>query len=257
MAFNLVLQCFLQVTEGVQVFYFDLGAEFFRSARAHAYVGIAAKRAFFHVAIADAGVKHDLAERGEVGIGLLGRAHVRFGDDFAEGRATAIVVDVRLGGGLRETFVEIFRCVFFQVKPRDANPFLGAANFDFQPATGSEGQFVLRDLVALGQIGVEIVFSGEARMFVDRAIQGERGTHGHFDGALVHDGESSRQAEAHRADVGVRRIAEPRRAAAKDLRSGEQLDVDFQADDRLVFREHFRRQRSCLWSGFRHNRRRL
>src|SRR5438132_1419602 len=107
-------------------------------------------------------------------------------------------------------------------------------------------QYELRDLVALGQIGVEIVFSGEARMFVDRAIQGERGTHGHFDGALVHDGESSRQAEAHRADVGVRRIAEPRRAAAKDFRSGEQLDVDFQADDRLVFREHIRRERSCL-----------
>jgi len=31
------------------------------------------------------------------------------------------------------------------------------------------------------------------------------------------------------------------------------LDVDFQADDRLVFREHFGREGRFLWSGFRHN----
>ncbi len=77
--------------------------------------GVAAERAFFHVAIADAGVEEDLAERGEVGVGLLGCAHVRLGDDFAERGAAAVVVDVCLLGGLREAFVKIFCGVFFQV----------------------------------------------------------------------------------------------------------------------------------------------
>ncbi len=162
-----------------------------------------------------------MAERGEVGVGLFGRTHVRLGDDFAQRSAAAVVVDVSLLGGLCEAFVKIFRGVFFEVKAGDADAFFGAANFDLEPAAGSKGQFVLRDLVALGEVRVEIVFPGEARMAVDGAIQRERGTHGHFDGALVEHGESSGQAEADGAYVGVRRIAEARRATAEDFRSGE------------------------------------
>ncbi len=77
-----------------------------------------------------------MAERGEVGVGLFGSAHVRLGDDFAERSAAAVVVNVSLGGGLRETFVKIFRGVFFEVKAGDANAFFGATNFDFEPAAG-------------------------------------------------------------------------------------------------------------------------
>ncbi len=89
-------------------------------------------------------------------------------------------------------------------------------------------------------------------MIVDGAIQCKRGAHSHFDGTFVQNGESSGQAEAHRADVGVRRIAETRGAPTEDFCACEQLDVDFQADDGLVFRQNFRRERDRLWSGFRH-----
>jgi hypothetical protein len=75
-------------------------------------------------------------------------------------------------------------------------------------------------------------------MIVDGAIQCKRGAHGHFDGTFVQDGESAGQAEAHRADVGVWRVAEAGRAPAEDFRPGEELDVDFEADDGFVFREH-------------------
>src|SRR5216684_9362744 len=71
-ALDFVFESFLEVAEGVEIFYFDLGAELFRTAGADAYVGVAAERAFFHVAIADAGIEHDLAERGEIGVGLFG-----------------------------------------------------------------------------------------------------------------------------------------------------------------------------------------
>ena len=174
-ALDFVFERFLQEAEGVQIFHFDLGAELLGAAQADADVGVAAERAFFHVAVADAGVEQDLAERGEVGVGLFGRAHVGLGDDFGERGAAAVVVDVGLGGGLREAFVEIFGGVFFDVEARDADAFFCAGDFDFDVAAGGEREFELGDLVALGEVGVEIIFAGEAGVFVDGAVEGERG----------------------------------------------------------------------------------
>src|SRR5438046_9825148 len=96
-AFNYIFERFLQETEGVEIFDFDFGPEFARATPAHADIGVAAERAFLHIAVADAGVEHDLAERGEIGVGLLGRADVRLGNNFDERSAAAVVVDIGLG----------------------------------------------------------------------------------------------------------------------------------------------------------------
>ena len=76
-------------------------------------------------------------------------------------------------------------------------------------------------------------------MLVDRTIQRERGAHGQFDGAFVQDRQSAGQAEADRANICVGRIAKAVRAGAENFGVGQKLDVDFQADDGLVFREDF------------------
>ena len=70
--FDLVFERFLQVAEGIQIFHFRLGAEFFGAASAHADVRIATQRTFLHVAVADFGVQHHLFERREIGICLGG-----------------------------------------------------------------------------------------------------------------------------------------------------------------------------------------
>ena len=121
-------------------------------------------------------------------MGFFGRANIGFGDDFDQWSATAVVIDVSLRGGLRKTFMKVFRGVFFEVKAGDADALCGTGDFDVKPAARGERQFVLRDLVAFGEVGVEIVLAGEARTLVDRAVQRERGAHGHFDGALVENG---------------------------------------------------------------------
>ena len=54
------------------------------------------------------------------------------------------------------------------------------------------------------------------------------------DRLLVGDRQRSRLAEADRAGVRVRRRAELELAAAEHLRLGQQLDVDLEADHRLV-----------------------
>src|SRR5207245_4403650 len=116
---------------------------------ADADVGVTAERAFLHVGVADAGIEEDLAEGGEVGVGLVGRAHVRVGNDFAERSAAAVVVNVGLGGGLREALVKIFRGVFLEMEARDADTFScarrggQAGDFDLEMAVGGEGQFVV------------------------------------------------------------------------------------------------------------------
>ncbi len=87
--------------------------------------------------------------------------------------------------GLRETFVEIFGGVFFDVETRDADALFCAGDFDFDVAGGGERKLELGNLVALGKVGIEIIFAGEAGVFMDGAVEGERGAAGHFDDAFI------------------------------------------------------------------------
>src|SRR5258708_14450690 len=89
-------------------------------------------------------------------------------------------------------------------------------------------------------------------MFMHGAMQREGSPGSHFDRALVEQRKRTWKAEAHRAGVGIGRVAETCRAATENLRLGQQLDMDFQPDDRLVFREQFRRDGGRIWSGFSH-----
>jgi hypothetical protein len=115
----------------------------------------------------------------------------------------------------------------------------------------------LRNLVSLGKVGIEIIFAGETRTLVHGAVQGERGAHGHFDRALVEHGKRAGETEAHRTDIAVWRIAEARRAATEDFGFAEQLDMDFEADNRLVFRQDFWRHGRFFRNGFRHKERHI
>src|SRR5262249_57657258 len=103
--------------------------------------------------------------------------NVRLRDDFGERRATTVVVDVRLGGGLRKTLVQVFCRVILEMEPGDADALLRARYVDVEPTPGCERKLVLRDLVALGEVGVEIVFAREARTLFDAALATERGPH--------------------------------------------------------------------------------
>ena len=106
MALDFVFEGFGEVAKRVEILDLDLGAEILGPAQAHADVGVTAERTFFHVAITHTSIEKDLAKRGEVSIGLVGRAHVRLGNNFAKGRAAAIEVHVGFIAGLRQAFVE-------------------------------------------------------------------------------------------------------------------------------------------------------
>ncbi len=244
LALDLVLEGGADEAEGVDVFDLDLGAELLLAAGTDGDVGVAAERAFFHVAVGDAGVEEDLLEAGEVLVGLVGGADVGLGDDLDQRRAAAVEVDVGARGGVGEAVVEALAGVLFHVQAGDADalvlPF-GASGTSIQPCS-ARGLSNWRDLVALGQIGIEVVFAGEDGAFADLAVEGERGQDGELDGLLVEDGQGSGQAEADGADVGVGLGAEAVGAAAEGLGLGEELDVDFESDDGFVLGENVGRK---------------
>src|SRR5258708_36580989 len=109
---------------------------------------------------------------------------------------------------MRKTVVERFAGVFLQMQARDADAFFFTVNFDFEPAVRGQGQFELRDLVALGQVWIKIILAGKAGMLVNGAVEGPGGAHGHFDGALVKNRERAGEAETDRPYVGIWRRAD-------------------------------------------------
>ena len=93
---------------------------------------------------------------------------------------------------------------------------------------------VLADLVALRQVGVEVVLAVEDRARRDLALE-RRGDHQRVaDRLLVGHRQRPGMAEADRAGVDVRLVAERQRAAAEHLRPRRELDVDLEPDHGLV-----------------------
>ena len=124
--------------------------------------------------------------------------------------------------------------VVFHVDARDADALVRAGHVDIDPAVLGQRLIVLRNLVALGQIRIEVILAGEDRAGVHRAVQRQRGLDGEFHSMAVQHRQRARQTQANRADIGIGRRSETGGAAAENLGSRGQLDVHFQADHRLV-----------------------
>ncbi len=169
------------------------------------------------------------------------RAQVRLGNNFGERRAAAVVVHVAFFRGVRKSFVQIFRGVIFKMQSRDADALGLAVVLDFKPAARGQRQFVHRNLVALGQVRIKIIFSCEARKFLHVQMQRQRCADAQLNRALVQHGQSAGQAEAYRTRVRIRRIAKARRARTERLGQCLELHVDFETDDRLIARHDFGR----------------
>ena len=95
--------------------------------------------------------------------------------------------------------------VFFEVDADDADLLGAALAVDFDPAALAQGLLVLRDLVALGQVGIDVVFARKNAAMLDLAMEGHAGHNRQLDGATVDHGQGAGLAGTHRADMGVGR----------------------------------------------------
>ena len=124
--------------------------------------------------------------------------------------------------------------VLLQMDPVEPDLPRTGGGLDGDAASFTHRQVVLRDLVALGQIRIEVVLAGEHRRAAQ--LRAHRQTHaqGHLHRIVVQDGQRTGHAQADRTGVLVRRRPEGRGTAAEDLGAGSQLRMDLEPDDQLV-----------------------
>ncbi len=164
--------------------------------------------------------------------------HVRLADDLQQRHAAAVQIHQRVRA--RHTrpvlHVEQLAGVFFEMHAAHANLFGAGSRVNQHPAVRRQRQFVLRDLIAFGQVGIKIILAREDVLALDLAIERQPHANGELDGAAVDHRQRARLAGADGANVAVRfggrRIHDG--AAAEHFRSREQFGVDFESNDRFV-----------------------
>jgi hypothetical protein len=229
---HLVIDRLLQEAEGVEVLDLAPGAELRGALLAHRDVGVAAERALLHVAVADVDPAHQRVQRAGVGHRLGGRAHVGLGDDLEQRCAGAVEVDA---GHAVEVLVQALAGVFLEVGAGQAHRLLigglALADADRDRAADHDRQVHLADLVALGEVGVEVVLAREHALLgdvgADRQAEADRA----LDRAAVEHRQHAGQGDVHRARLAVGLGAEGGAGAGEDLAGGVELGVDFQPDD--------------------------
>ncbi len=127
-------------------------------------VGIAAERAFLHLAVGDAEVAEGEAQFFETSLGVLGGANVGLGDDLQEGDTRAVQVDLGEAAGA----VGELAGVFFEVdagQPAATAACAVLLRGDLKPAAPAEGEIILADLIILRKVGIIVILAvplGEA-----------------------------------------------------------------------------------------------
>ncbi len=198
-------------------------------------VGVAAQVGFLHIGFRDADPAQDLAQADHVLGGLVRRAQVGRGDHLDQRDAAAVEIDqsaVVLVLGLAG--------VLFEVQLRDGDPadvgLPASLHRHVQVTAARQRHIVLGDLVALGQVGVEIVLAVEERDRLDIGVHGSRQQDAFLDHGFVQHRQHARHTAAYRTDVGVWLvIPRIRLAGAEDLGGGVELDMGFESDDGFVF----------------------
>ena len=149
--------------------------------------------------------------------------HVGFGDDLDERHTGTIQIDERLGRR-----VDQLAGVFFHVDAMQTH----AADLSAR----RQRLFELRDLISLGQVGIEIVLAREDGVRVNLATVGDGRAQRQLHRFAVQHRQRSRISEANGADAGVGWGAEGRGAGTENFRRRQKTGMHFQTDDRFPLR---------------------
>ena len=236
----------LDGAERVDVLGLGAGAEHAAALRGQREVHVGTQVALVHPGLGDAEGHDQVAQLLHVGAGdgrsLLPRAEDRAGDDLDEGDAGAVVVDQGVVGAVDATRgptdVRGLPGVLLHVRALDLHAEGLPVDLDVHVPVEGDGLVVLAGLEVLRHVRVEVVLPGEAAPLGDVAVQREADADRGLDRLAVDHRHRAGQAQAGRAHVGVGLPAEGGRAAAEHLGGGVELDVDLQAQRRVVRRQY-------------------
>ena len=109
-----------------------------------------------HIAIACAQILQDLAQFDDIGGGLFGATNIRTADNLHQAHARPVKIDK---GHVGIHVVDRFTGVLFHMDPFDPNTARNAWLHIYDHfALANDRVIKLADLIALGQIRVEVVF---------------------------------------------------------------------------------------------------
>ena len=125
--------------------------------------------------------------------------------------------------------------VLLQVQPLDADSStrLAVGSVDLHLALADDRLLVLRDLIALRQVGIEVVLAVEHGDEVDLRVEPQARAHRLRDAGLVDHRQHARHGRIDERDVGVGLAAELGGGAGEQLGLGGDLGVHLQADHHL------------------------
>ena len=128
--------------------------------------------------------------------------------------------------------VQAFAGVLLEMQPLDADgDAVAAFEIDGHRALAHDRRFVLADLIALRQIGIEIILPVEHRFEIDLRFQSQPGADRLPHAFLVDHRQHARHRGIDQRDVAVGRAAEFGGGAGKQLRLRGDLRMHFHADD--------------------------
>src|SRR6185369_11058309 len=201
---------------------------------ANADVDVGAHRAFLHIAVARADVAENRPELPEVSACFCWRTHVGPRYDLHQCDARPVEVDV---AHRRVLVVHQLARVLLDVDALNADA-LGArlvlvVEQHFDLTLADERVVELADLVALRQVGVEVIFPVEARPFVDLRAERQARANRLTDALAVGDREHAGHRGVDQADLCVGLRTESGGRAREELGVGNDLGVDLEADHDL------------------------
>ena len=170
------------------------------------HVDIRPQVAVLHVAVTGAQIAQDLAQFGDIGCRLLRPANVGARDNLHQGHAGAVEIDKGHGG---VHVMDRLAGVLFQMNPLDPDQtgdplaIRFGGKFDQHFTFTHDGVVKLTDLIALRQIGVEIVLAVKGRAKVDLRFQPKARPYGLFDAEFVDDRQHARHGGIDEGDVGI------------------------------------------------------
>ncbi len=241
LAFRLDLDRLLDEPHGVHIL--DLAARaqmaeilrflifFVLTGQTDRHVHIGAHGTGLHVAVARPQIAQDLAQFGQIGGCLFGAADVGAAHDLHQRNTGAVQVDE---GHVRVHVVDRFARVLFKVDAFNAHqPRRAVAQFHQHFTFAHNGVVKLRDLIALWQVGVEIVLAVKGAVQVDLGLQAQTRAHGLFDAVFVDGGQHAGHGRVNESDVIVRLGPEFGRGGGKELGVRQNLRVHLHPDDQF------------------------